>query len=268
MVFPFGSVLLYTILSPPFDRPTLPPPLTYFPILLKGWYWQSHFSVTDTSQPSAERWCIQWHWWVCHKITCCLFEDPHHIFTLCPHFTHLRTSRASDLHSHITLILPTSSVSPATRSFIVDRVIRVQSLFSDSDVWPAHSLYYFGVSPPLFPLMLHQPQLYARVGQECHTSSIRPTTQFGLWLVANGLIHHSYSRLHLLLPFSLPPSITLPAILSRILTPLLLLSFLLCFFYFHLSRYLSFFLFFPISFPVLFLVLCSWRGGVIPELLL
>ena len=194
-----ASVLLYTILSPPFDRPTLPPPLT--PILLKGWYWQSHFSVTDTSQPSAERWCIQWHWWVCHKITCCLFEDPHHIFTLCPHFTHLRTSRASDLHSHITLILPTSSVSPATRSFIVDRVIRVQSLFSDSDVWPAHSLYYFGVSPPLFPLMLHQPQLYARVGQECHTSSIRPTTQFGLWLVANGLTHHSYSRLHPSSPF-------------------------------------------------------------------
>ena len=180
-----------------------------------------------------------------------VWQDPHHIFTLCPHFTPLRTSRASDLHSHITLILPTSSVSPATRSFIVDRVIRVQSLFSDSDVWPAHSLYYFGVSPPLFPLMLHQPQLYARVDQECHTSSIRPTTQIVLWLVDNGLTHHSYSRLHPSSPFHLL-LLCLPFYLA-FLTPLPLLFFLLCFFYFHLSRYLSFVLSFPFLFLVYFL---------------
>lgn len=191
-----ASVLLYTILSPPFDRPTLPPPLT--PILLKGWYWQSHFSVTDTSQPSAERWCIQWMSLPQDHVLLVWRPSPY-----CPHFTPLRTSWASDLHSHITLILPTSSVSSAARSFIVDRVIRVQSLFPDSDVWPARSLYYFGVSPPLFPLILHQPQLYARVGQECHTSSIRPTTQIGLSLVANERTHHSYSRLHPSSPFHL-----------------------------------------------------------------
>ena len=115
----------------------------------------------------------------------------------------LRLSERPELQT-FTLTSPLFSQPPPfpqPPSFIVDRVIRVQSL--DSDVWPARSLYYFGVSPPLFPLMLHQPQLYARVDQECHTSSIRPTTQIVLWLVDNGLTHHSYSRLHPSSPFHL-----------------------------------------------------------------
>ena len=82
-----ASVLLYSILSPPFDRPILPPPLTYFPILLKGWYWQSHFSVTDTSQPSAERWCIQWMMSLPQDHVLLVWRPSPYFYSLSPFYT-------------------------------------------------------------------------------------------------------------------------------------------------------------------------------------
>ena len=150
----------------------------------------------DDQQP----WC---------RFGCPVWEDPHHIFTRCSHFASLRTSRAADLLSNITTILQTSSISSATRSFVL---LRVQNLFWDSDIWPARrSLYYLGALPPLFPPLVHQPQLHSRVAHECHTVSIHLAAQ--IWASARRTF---YSRLH---PSPLRSSLTLPAMFSRILPP-------------------------------------------------
>ena len=161
-------------LAPPSDRPTPTTFLRIFPNCTH-WYWQFHLSVTNISRGSRH-WCIHndLDAFATRSRASCLKD---HIFTLCPHFTiPLRTSWGSDLHSHITRLLLTSSISPAAQSFILNRVICVQSIFLDSDgVWPAQrSFCYFGVLPPLFQvsLTLHQPQLHTRVAQKCHTSSI------------------------------------------------------------------------------------------------
>lgn len=68
------------------------------------------------------------------RFGCSYFEDPHHIFTTYHHFSSLQTSRALELHFNISTILQTSYLSSADRSFIL---ARVQTLFSDSDIWPA-----------------------------------------------------------------------------------------------------------------------------------
>ena len=166
-----------------------------------------HSGQLDTSLSRAVRlhddqqpWC---------RFGCPVLEDPHHIFTRCSHFASLRTSWAADLLSDITTILQTSSISSATRSFVL---LHIQNLFWDSDIWPAQcSLYYLGALPPLFPPLIHQPQLHSCVAHECHTVSICLAAQ--IWASA---CRTFYSRLH---PSPLRSSLTLPAMFSRILPP-------------------------------------------------
>jgi hypothetical protein len=154
--------------------------------------------LKDDPQP----WC---------RFGCQALEDPHHIFVLCPHFTPLRTLRASELHSSVDRILETSSVLSADRLFILDRV---DGLFLDSNAWPAgRSLFYLGLLPVFFPRSLHHPRIHTRLAHECHTFSIRLAAQ--IWASARCALFsnsHSSSRARL-------PSITLPPFLSRILPP-------------------------------------------------
>ena len=77
--------------------------------------------------------------------------------TVCPHFSSLHVSQASELHSSIDRILQTS-VPSVDHSFILEWV---DCLFQDSDVWLAlRSLYYFGVLPSFFPRTLNQSQVW------------------------------------------------------------------------------------------------------------
>jgi hypothetical protein len=155
--------------------------------------------LKDDPQP----WC---------RFGCCCFEDPHHIFVRCPHFSPLRVLRASELCSSIDRILQTTSVPTADRLFILDRV---SDLFLDSDTtWPAgRSLFYLGVLPIFFPRNLDNPRIHSRLAHECHTFSIRLAGQ--IWASARCALFakfHSSSRTQ-------SHIITLPSFLSRILPP-------------------------------------------------
>jgi hypothetical protein len=140
---------------------------------------------------------------------CPTFEDPHHIFIHCPHFTSLRDARTSELHSNVDRILHSSSVTSTDRSFILERV---DDLFRDSNVWPAgRSLYYFGVLPPFYPSTLDHPQIHLRLAHECHITSIRLAAQ--IWASTRcAFFSNLYPSNHTRLP-----SITLPSFLARIL---------------------------------------------------
>jgi hypothetical protein len=156
--------------------------------------------LKDDQQP----WC---------RFGCPVFEDPHHTFVHCPHFSSLRALRISELNSNVASILQTSSVSLSDRTLILDRI---GNLFQDSNVWPSRrSLYYLGVLPRFFPASLHQPQIHIRLANECHITSIRLAAQ--IWATARchaystTFTHSSPTRTRL--------SITLPSHLARILPP-------------------------------------------------
>ena len=109
----------------------------------------------------------------------------HFPVTVCPHFSSLHASWASELHSSIDMILQTS-VPSIDRSFILEWV---NCLFQDSDAWPTSwSLYYFGVLPSFFPCTLNQSQIHSCSAHECHVFSIRLAAhwrlRFGLLPVA------------------------------------------------------------------------------------
>lgn len=165
----------------------------------------------DTSLSRAARlktdpqpWC---------RFGCPTFEDPHHIFVLCPHFASLRSSRASELHSNVDQILHTTSVSTADRTFILEQVSR---LFQDSDTWRAlRSLYYLGVLPKNFPRSLHHPRIHTRLTlHECHLFSIQLAAQ--IWASARCF---SYSQNYSSSRTPSHSSITLPSFFARILPP-------------------------------------------------
>jgi hypothetical protein len=154
--------------------------------------------LRDDPQP----WC---------RFGCPVLEDPHHIFTSCPHFTSLRSARASELCSSLERILQTSSVPLVDRTSILDRA---DGLFHDSDAWPAkRSLYYLGLLPPFFPHTLDHPRMHSRLAHECHVTSIRLAAQ--IWASARCFL---YSRLYPPTRTHLPV-ISLPSFLARLLPP-------------------------------------------------
>jgi hypothetical protein len=162
----------------------------------------------DTSLSRATRLKTDQQPWC--RFGCQSFEDPHHIFVLCPRFSSLRQSRAAELQSTFTTIFQTSSLSPTDPAQILEKI---DHLFLDSDIWPARrSQYYLGVLPPFFPPSLSLPQIHIRLAHELHTVSIRLAAQ--IWAVARRAF---YANSH---PSNyVRPSISLPSPLARILPP-------------------------------------------------
>ena len=192
--------------TPPPSYPYTKAPSSYSMVIqlyLRSGQLDTSLSRAVRLRDDQQSWC---------RFGCPCWEDPHHIFIHCPHFTSLRTSRAADLLSNITTILQTPSISSATRSFVLHRV---QNLFRDSDIWPARrSLYYLGALPPLFPPTTHHPQIHSRVAHECHMVSIRLAAQ--IWASARRIF---FSHLFPNPSSRSRPSLTLPTMFSRILPP-------------------------------------------------
>jgi len=114
--------------------------------------------LKDGSQP----WC---------RFGCQQFEDPHHIFVLCPKFTALRDTYTHRLKSVVLTILDTYHPPEQDISFIMKQV---SNLFSDSDVWPSRRAgYYLGMLPRLVPHPHIASIMHSRLAHQAHTISIQ-----------------------------------------------------------------------------------------------
>ena len=121
----------------------------------------------------------------CH-FGCSVFEDPHHIFIICPKFNSLQTLCASELLSNIKQILEATSISVPDQIFIQEQV---KCLFLDSNIWlSCRSLFYLGILPQLLPSMFQDSPIHTHISNMCHTTSIRLAGQ--IW----GTVHCTYSK--------------------------------------------------------------------------
>ena len=190
--------------TPPPSYPYFKAPSSYsltVQLYLRSGQLDTSLSCASRLKDDCQPWC---------RFGCPTFEDPHHIFLSCPRFSSLRDARASELTSNVGRILQSSSIPPADRTLILDRLC---NLFQDSDAWPAgRSLYYLGILPPFFPHTLHCPQIHTRLAHECHTVSIRLAAQ--IWATARCA---AYSKSHP--PTRSRSSVVLPSLLARILPP-------------------------------------------------
>ena len=182
--------------TPPPSYPYIKTPSSYSAVIQlyarSGQLDSSHLlsaRLKDGYQP----WC---------RFGCHHFEDPHHIFVVCPKFTSLRESYSMRIQDATRTLLHTyGSLSEHDISFITERV---SSLFCDSDAWPSRRTgYYLGLLPRLVPPSYLGSVMHSRLAHHSHTIAVQLAGR--IWgLVRQASRNHSNRQQKVRTTISLP----------------------------------------------------------------
>jgi len=151
--------------TPPPSYPYIKTPSSYSAVIqlyVRSGQLDSSHLLSARLKDGYQPWC---------RFGCHHFEDPHHIFVICPKFASLRQSYAKRIQDTMHTILDTYSLSEHDISFVTERV---SNLFSDSNVWPSRRTgYYLGLLPRLVPPSYTGSIMHSRLAHHSHTIAVQ-----------------------------------------------------------------------------------------------
>ena len=113
------------------------------------------------------------------RFGCDDIESPHHIFVSCDRFSNLRSNELTAIHTSIKNRLDAADICSHNQKPLLDLA---KLIFTNSDLWPLHSTYYYiGQIPKIGPLLppstfdnyVNHSRLIHNIASDLHLSSVR-----------------------------------------------------------------------------------------------